>query len=249
MCLYRFILFIIILSGYTWAGETEDSTAKAHDLDQLLVQLENRHGDLETLIATFEQYKYFSFMTKPIRADGFIMFSSPGKIRFEILKPYRTVLLDDGRRIRRYEYHDQAWHEIKFSSGKTMQFVMDQIGRWMQGDYKHQTDLFSVRLQKVNDPNDYAELALTPKPKQIQKYIESIHIHISGPPRQQVRALDIKEPGGDQTCLFFGLEQRNIPLPAEYFTNPDNSDKCMEILRQKKPPGIEKQATQGKDEN
>jgi len=199
------------------------------DLDILLLQLEKSHSKTNTMAVEFQQKKYFSFMAEPVISSGFILFSLPDKIRFDIVSPFPTTVLTDGKNAKRYELVEGEWRLVKFSGGKSIQFVMDQIGQWMQGKFSQQRSVFDLSVG-ANDPNSYAVINLKPRHKQFLQFIEMIRVHISSAPGYRVSRIDIFEPGGDRFSLFFNIEAVNLDLSDKYFLDPSMSNKCNEIF-------------------
>ena len=214
-----------------WAGLAVGAENKhTSTLDALLPEIEKKHGATSTLAAAFEQEKYFSFMTKPVVSKGYILFSAPGKIRFEITAPFGVTLLDDGKKTLRYELVGNSWRPAQFSGGKSMQFVMDQIGQWMQGRFSGQRDVFVLSLADDGDPNSFASLDLTPRHKQFRAVIEKIRVSVSSPPEYDVLRIEIFEPGGDRFSLIFSERRINCELPAACFEVPEAGPECLKLF-------------------
>lgn len=205
-------------------------------LDELLLQLEKRHGTMKTMAAQFRQEKYFSFMTKPVVSKGFILFSSPDQIRFDIVSPFATTLLDDGKKAVRYEFVGGEWRRVQFGGGKSIQFVLDQIGQWMQGRFSQQRNLFELSVFS-GDPNSYACLDMKPKPKQLLQFIEYIRVHISGAPGYRISRIDIFEPGGDRFSLIFTCEVVDPEFPEKCFSDPETAGECIKLFLKCKKQG------------
>lgn len=199
------------------------------DLEELLGCLEKQHGNIKTLAVRFRQEKHFSFMNEPIISDGFILFSLPNKIRFDITEPFHTTLLDDGKKIERYELIDGKWRPVQFNGGKSIKLVMEQIGQWMQGKFSQQRNIFALSVG-VEDPNTYVSLDLEPRHKQFRRYIEKIRISISTPPAYSINRIDIYEPKGDHFALDFVQELVNRNLPKDCFSNPQTVTLCKELF-------------------
>ena len=215
------------------AGMSVAAEEVSPDLDELLMQLEKRHGATRTMAAEFRQEKYFSFMAKPVVSRGFILFSSPDKIRFDIFSPFATTLLDDGKNIMRYELVGDKWRCVKFGGGKSIQFVMDQIGQWMQGKFSGQRNVFELSVS-AGDPNSYAFLDLAPRHKQIRRYIEKIRVRISKGPGYRISRIEIFEPGGDRFSLIFTKEVVNPQLDAGFFSDPERVADCRRLFEKTK---------------
>ena len=231
-------LLVLVLCTCVARGQEEVD----RDLEGLLARLETQHGSTKSLVAQFRQEKNFSFMDKPIVSVGFIVFAAPDKIRFDITEPFQTALLDDGKRIQRYEVVDRQWRPLQFGGGKSVKLVMGQIGQWMQGKFSGQEEIFTLSMS-VGDPNDYAVLNLEPRHKQFQQYIERIQVHIASAPSYRVTRIDIKEPQGDSFALIFFSEQKNKSLPEKCFSDPKTAAQCIEFF---KHGGESKKRSEGK---
>lgn len=198
-------------------------------LEDLLSSLEKKHSQTKTLAAKFQQEKYFSFMDKPLVSDGFILFSSPDSIRFDINEPFQESLLFDGKKISRYEYVNRQWRSMEFSGGRAIKLVMEQIGLWMQGKFSQQKDLFNMSVS-ADDPNGYVVLDMTPIPKQFQQYIQKIRIHVSKPPEYKITRIEIIEPAHDRFALLFVQEIFNRELSKNLFSKPETATQCQELF-------------------
>lgn len=203
------------------------------DLEELLRHLEKQHGNIKTLAVRFRQEKHFSFMNKPVLSSGFIFFSSPDKIRFDITEPFHTTLLDNGKKIERYELIDGKWCPVQFKGGKSIKLVMEQIGQWMQGKFSQRKNIFALSMS-VEDPNTYVSLDLEPRHKQFRRYIKKIRVSISAPPAYKISRIDIYEPKGDRFALDFVQEVVNRNLPKDCFSNPQTATLCKELFSKEK---------------
>jgi outer membrane lipoprotein-sorting protein len=201
----------------------------AEDLGQLLKHLEERNGKINSLAVKFSQEKRFSFMTKPIISTGFMLFEHPGRIRFDIVEPFQTSLLDNGKKMGRYEFVDGQWRAMQLGGGKSVKLVMEQIGQWIQGKFSTQEAIFNLSVM-AGDPNEYVVLCLQPKNKQFLQYIKEIRIHISAPPGYGITRIDILEPEGDSFALVFGSELVNCQFLEEYFTRPETAAACLGLF-------------------
>ncbi len=239
MHIFWLLALVLFVCGADAGGDKADL-----DLESLLAQLETQHGSTKSLAAEFRQEKQFSFMDKPIISQGFIVFASPDKIRFDITAPFQTALLDDGKKIQRYEVIDGQWKPLKFGGGKSIKLVMGQIGQWMQGKFSGQEKIFTLSMSD-GDPNDTAVLNLVPRHKQFRQYIETIQVHIGPAPAYRVTRIDIKEPQGDWFSLIFSGEQKNMTLPEGCFRDPETASQCIELFKRGEES---KKNSEGKDD-
>lgn len=223
----RSIYSTIIMTHIAFGVAAEQNPVPV--LEDFLIRLEKRHSNMKTLAAQFRQEKHFSFMDKPLNSQGFILFESPDRIRFDITEPFQTTMLSDGKKLERYELVDGQWRSIQSNAGKSIKLVMEQIGQWMQGKFSNQKRLFDLSVS-ADDPNGYVVLDLGPRPKQFRQYIEKIRIHVSKPPEYHITRIDIYEPEGDRFALAFLQEILNKELPENCFRNPQAAKQCKELF-------------------
>ena len=200
----------------------------ARRVTELLEQIENQHKKTKSLAVRFKQRKYFSFMDEPIISEGRMLFAAPGKIRFELISPYRSLLINDGKSVRRFEFSDNQWQRIMFGAGKTIRLLTDQMAQWVQGRFSEEKSLFY--FSHSLDPNSYAVLVLKPREKTFRESVESIHIHVGNPPELKIEQIDIREPGGDNTSMQFYDEHINVSIPAMVFQDPNSQEECQAVF-------------------
>ena len=206
------------------AGESRD------EVGSFLEQLEAKHSNTKSLAVKFEQRKHLSFMSTPLVSEGRMFFAEPGLIRFELLSPYRSVLLNNNKSVSRYEYSDSGWREVKFGAGKSIKLVTDQISGWMQGKFSGQSKLFDFSISN-EDPNSYKVLTLTPKSKAFRKYIDLIGIRFGALPDMKILQININEPEGDFTSMYFRGDVINGEISGEVFEDPAADESCSEALK------------------
>ncbi len=216
------------------AGAAQEKSVP--NLEELLGHLEKQHSNFKTLAVRFRQEKHFSFMNKPVVSNGFIMFCVPDKIRFDITDPFATTLLDNSKKLERYEFVDGKWRPLKFTGGKSIKLIMGQIGQWMQGKFSGQRKIFSFSVS-VEDPNSYVSLVLEPRHKQFRRYIEKIRVSILAPPAYKISRIDIFEPEGDRFSLNFVQELVNPDLPEDCFSDPKAASLCKKLFPKDKEEG------------
>ena len=183
------------------------------DVSALLDALEKRLSSIKTLSAGFDQTKRLALFDDALAAKGAIYFSNPGKIRFEILAPFQSVLLVVDQDLAKFERGQEGWKRLELKNADGLALVMQQIGDWMKGDFRSQSKIFAI-TGATRGENQI--LILTSKPKQFAKYIERIEIVVA-PDRSRFESIAIFEPGGDSTVLAFTSDVRDKDLPLGTF--------------------------------
>ncbi len=215
------------------------STGEKLKVETFLQDLETQHKTTMSLGVRFKQEKFFSFMDRPVVSQGRLFFLDPGKVRFELVRPFGSVMLNDGKKLSRFELSDGKWEQVKFGASNTVKLMLGQICQWLQGKYSKQSDIFDFSI-RTDDPNSYAVLTLTPKDKRFREHIKSIEVFTGKPPEFKVIKLTINEPDGDSTHMIFSDEVINCKISDKVFSEPGASEQCREILDKSKPPKKEK---------
>lgn len=210
-------------------------------LEDLLLKLEASHGSLKTLAVAFDQTKHFSFMDKPVVSQGFVLFESPNKIRFDIYTPFSSSMINDGEKVSRYEYVNEKWEKTNFDGGKSVKLVIDQIGNWMRGQFPKDNRIFSLAAEG-DDPNLYAKLVLTPVDSRFLQHIEQIVLDIGPEPGYDIEKISIYEPRGDYFTLTMKDQLRNISLPQNCFTDPSSAQNCKKLFESKPVEELENES-------
>ena len=239
MCKTLYIAFFYSLVFILFINHCVVMAKSEQDVKTFMTSLEKQHGKTDTLAVHFDQLKFFSFMDEPIHTKGQMFFAAPGKVRFELLSPYRSLILDDGHVVHRFEYEKEQWEQVVFGSSSSIKRIMGQMSSWLQGKFASQKNIFNFSVS-YDDPNSYALLILAPQEKRFKKYIESICIHIGNPPELRIAQIDIHEPGGDYTTMIFYDERINPEIPEAIFKNPRAEETCRRIFSQ----GVKTKSTQ-----
>ena len=199
-------------------------------LGEFLQKLRESHGQIETLAVSFSQTKHFTFMASPVNSSGFIIFEYPGKVRFDITLPFASSLINDGKKVSRYEKVGDAWQKSNFASSGSVKIITDKIGSWMQGDIDTSGKVFSMSLEH-DDPNIYGSLVLVPKDKRFLEHISKIKIDVAQGPDYEITRISIYEPSGDWFFMEMEKELRNCKLPERSFSDVETDKKCIELLK------------------
>jgi outer membrane lipoprotein-sorting protein len=209
--LFPVLVHVILLNlSLLCAKDTPLSTA---ELSTLLNTVEKNLSSIKTLRATFDQTKRLALFDEELSAKGAICFSNPGKIRFEIHSPFRSVLLVSGKKIAKYEHGKHGWKRLELKNADGLVLVMQQIGDWMKGDFRSQSRIFAVTA--VNRGGK-TYIVLKSKPKRFAKFIERIEIALAAD-RSRFESITIREPGGDYTVMAFTKETRGPSFPSGVF--------------------------------
>lgn len=195
------------------SSSAEEGTALTEsELETLLDELEGTLGTLKTVQVSFVQEKHLAIFRDVVRAEGSLYFSSPDSLRFEITRPFRSVLVARGRSVAQYEFIEGQWEKLRTGGGQVILMVTGQIGAWMRGRFREQNGMYSISARE----EDLTHVILTPKDEELARHISRIEIVLSEAHSNIVR-LEIHESRGDYTSITFFAHGHNVELPDAIF--------------------------------
>ena len=175
--------------------------------------IESAVAGLSGIQADFVQTKELSFLTAPLESRGKLYFSRPDALRWEYLQPMPSVLIMLGQSIHRYQRVEGEWQPDQSARLAGMQVVMQEIGRWLQGDFRSNPD-FNATL------GPGPEITLMPKDETLQALISKIRLTLA----QDAGVIDaviIEEGTTGRTTIRFEKAQINPVFDERLFSDPE----------------------------
>lgn len=166
-----------------------------------------------TLKAEFSQSVIGKNGRKPQNSSGTVAISRPGKLRWEILKPYPQLVVGDGEKIWVYD------PELKqVTVRKAGQAIGGSPAALLAGN----NDLDkNFSLKEAGDADGLSWLEATPKAS--DSGFERVRLGFAG---NELRAMELLDTFGQTTLVRFSKIERNPALPANSFkfTPPAGAD-------------------------
>lgn len=188
-------------SGYTLCADQQAVKAR----------LKTALSRIQTIEAAFLQEKENPLLIKPQQAEGFFYFERPDKVRWEYRKPYNTVLILNGKKIRSLENGMEKPLQAgtqKLMAGLTMG-ILRTVGTGLleNPEYEHQFWCNAAGTPLVR---------LLPRVARMKAYIREIHLYFAREGDKIVR-LDMLEHPEGVTRLLFEDQKINESLPGSLF--------------------------------
>ena len=188
----RFFLLICLGFGL--------STAQASGLDELKRFL----AGVQTLEANFEQRVTDRNGKLVQRATGIMLFSRPGRFRWEYVKPYEQVIVGDGEKLWLY---DADLNQV------TVRKQGDTIGSspaaLLAGDNQLERD-FTLKDAGESDRLAWVEAT----PKSTETTFEKVRLGFNG---SALETMELLDNFGQKTVIHFSALQLNPMIPASAF--------------------------------
>jgi outer membrane lipoprotein-sorting protein len=165
---------------------------------------------IKSVSSDFVQKKYIKMLAKPVYAEGTFKFQVPDSLRWEYKSPEKSVIINSGGTIRRYSFSDGKFREDKGGSIQAMQFVFQEIAKWLKGDFNSGTDFVPELVPGV-------KIVFKPKNSSLGKYIKSIELVFAEKPGV-IRQVIIIESEKSRTVMEFLNPVINKQIDPKSFT-------------------------------
>jgi outer membrane lipoprotein-sorting protein len=184
-----------------------DATAKstpaelAKKLEGVLDELSKRLGGVKSLRSRFEQKKYLEVFEEVVTSEGTMALAVPDKLRWEYLKPLKSVLLVNGR---------QAQRERTSRKGETTRkayslddepitaITAQQVFLWALGDFAKAREGYDLALASEKP----LVVRATPKDDRVKNVVTSINLTFSDD-RRMLTGVTLVEKSGAKTEISF----------------------------------------------
>jgi outer membrane lipoprotein-sorting protein len=194
--------FILPILLWTAAGHSQDWTS-----------IQDAFRKIKSVKAEFLQKRHLQILKDPLVSEGRFFFDAVGSLRWEYLKPLRTVMLQKGDAIQLYHFSDGTWKPEITQAVEARRMVLAEIHQWLQGRFA-ESRVFS-HIYSSGPP---ARVVLTPK-EGIDKFISRIEILLSVKPGV-IDRVEIEEPENSRTSIEFRNVEINASLPSGIFEKP-----------------------------
>ena len=204
------------------------SAADAPTNDVLLASVSKVLASADTVFAQFEQERNVSLFTEPLKSDGYLCFMAPDSIRWEISRPYRSILLSGDKGVAQFEWMDGRWQKLDAGLEAVMKQITGQIVMILRGRFTAGRDsAYTVSVATTNE----IIVTLVPRRKEQAGVLSSISAHMSLDFRE-LKSVRLMEPDGDSTVIRFRTMKTNVSLPAGVFDTsvPTDIDALLQSL-------------------
>jgi outer membrane lipoprotein-sorting protein len=188
-------------------------TLNAPELAALLDRVEAKLGQIRSLRADFVQEKHLSLFTDVVASEGVMLFVRPNTVRFEMTKPYQSVLIAAGKSVARYEFLDGRWQKMMPGGAAVVRIVTEQIASWLEGKFRAKSGLYEISAAEAGG---IVTLTLLPRDAKFREFVTGIELALA---REETHftSVTIREPGGDFTRMLFAHPRHNVELPQRLF--------------------------------
>ena len=209
------LLLLLVLAGSLLA---EGDEAKPKEAPPLRERLAKAMQTVRGFQADFTQEKQLRVFKKPVTSSGVLLFQRPDKMRWETIKPFRSLLVVNGKDVAKFEWVDGKRRALKLGRGADALLVaMNRLRAWFTG--KFDETAFNIEVKEKPE----VKLVLRPKDKAIKARIDRLEF-FPAKDLKSMRRVVIVETGGDVTTLRFNNHKANQPAPKNAFSTSDPAE-------------------------
>jgi outer membrane lipoprotein-sorting protein len=166
---------------------------------------------VQSIESDFRQEKVLSALTETIRSGGQFWFKRSNKVRIEYTTPYAyTMVLNGDKMLVR---DGQQKSQVNVRSSKLLQQVNRIMIDCVQGTILESRDFTS----RVFENGDSFLLELTPVSKSLREFFQVINLTVRKAD-YVASVIEMNEPGGDKTTIYFTDRKINGPIADAVFT-------------------------------
>jgi len=203
---HKISLFTILLTGFCFLYGNV-----CHAEEKGLEKLRKESVRIKTLQADFTQKKSMKILSRPLVSQGYFYFAMPDSLRWEYIKPLKSVVLSHNQQARRYMHSDGKWVEDKTNGVQAMRIVLNEIAGWMNGRFDQNPSFKATVIGKENTC-----IILTPVGKKMKGMIERIEINLA-PQARVVQSVKILEGPDNITQINFSNVKMNHAIDPTIF--------------------------------
>jgi outer membrane lipoprotein-sorting protein len=198
-------------------------------------QVARAMSQVQAVFTRFVQERHLSLFSEPLRSEGYLCCQKPGRLRWEIVKPYQSILVSDGSGVAQFEWMNGRWQKLELGLADAMQNVVGQIASVIEGGYANNSREFTA---SVANSEGGPVITLTPRNEKVRKMIQAIEVHLAAD-LQGTRRVILRENNADFTDIRFDEQTANRPLPAGTFdrSKPLPLESVRDVVRGAAGPG------------
>ena len=213
-CEGRRVFVLTILVGI-YAGIVAQAQPKGYtpikDVASFRQAFSRESGKIQSIESGFRQEKVLSALTETIQSRGQFWFKRANKVRIEYKTPFLYTMILNGDKMLIRDGEKQS--QINVRSNKLFQQVNRIMIDCVQGTILDSKD-FTARVFE-NDGSYLLEL--TPTSKALREFFQIINLTVQKAD-YVASSIEMNEPGGDKTTIYFVDRKLNNPIADAVFT-------------------------------
>jgi outer membrane lipoprotein carrier protein len=157
--IWLFLTILLLFAAAPAAAQEEPEPLGTVGTERLLETISDSLETVRSIRADFIQERTLAMFLDTLVTEGRLYFEEPEKLRWEVLKPYHSIMLFVDGRIAKFDIKEGTPVPMRMGSEDIMEAVMQEIAYWMKGDFSKSRELYDLMAFETADR---FELHLTP---------------------------------------------------------------------------------------
>jgi outer membrane lipoprotein-sorting protein len=173
-----------------------------------------KQGSVRSIEADFVQERTLPALRKPVSTPGTFSMQRPGKMRWELGSPVKTLAVSDGDTMTLVDVAKKRARRISADSSRAKPFTLlaDGALNGSLDDFKQTFELVESRVT-----NGIYQLTARPRDRKLRDKVQWVFLDID-PKTQLLRAMEIRLDDKSRIRTIFSNSKINPKLPADRFT-------------------------------
>jgi outer membrane lipoprotein-sorting protein len=206
------ILLVLLIFAIQFLNAQNNNPLRQAEQQEVLNTITQKLSDVKNLKADFKQIRHMDILTEPLVSVGICYFEEPDKLRWELTRPYQSILIYNANDIAKFNVADGKVEKLNLGAEDLMRGILKQIISWIQGDFDKAADIYDLKIFK----GEKYKLVLTPKSDELTKSIQSIEM-VFNADLQNISSVQINESGKNYIKIEFLNTMNNIDIDKLIF--------------------------------
>lgn len=135
---------LLVLTLVPAVAQEEPRALGEAGTEQLLEEISDSLETVRTIRADFIQERTLAMFLDTLVTKGRLFFEEPDSLRWEVLEPYRSIMLYVDGRIAKFDVKDGRPVPMQMGGEDVMEAVMQEIAYWMKGDFSKSREFYEL---------------------------------------------------------------------------------------------------------
>lgn len=169
----------------------------AQTQEEVMQTLTNAAASMQCMQCRFTQQKTMAMLSEPTMSEGFMIYNSPNKMRWEYISPYSFALVVNGEKITKITDGNEEVLDAK--SGRLYQGIVSIIMSSATGKKLFDKSMFDV---EITDDGEFWKAEMQPKKNNMKRMFSMLTFYF-GKESNIINKVEITEASGDVTLIQF----------------------------------------------
>ena len=167
---------------------------------------------VSTISSDFVQERHSAMLDKPLVSKGRFHYQKPDRLRWEIVEPKMFGFCVNGETAKRWEGDAKHSKTFRIADSPFMKVFTEQIFLWAAADFNQLRQDYRITVLQDDPPI----MLIFPTDTKLDEFLEHIRFEFDTN-AAYVRAVEVREKGGDYTRIVFENTVLNAALSETLF--------------------------------